>query len=242
MDREMNPSPLSRKKESNNERCGVKTCIIIPAYNVEDTLTQVIKDARKYVKEIIVVDDGSEDSTLLKAKKTGVKVLEHKKNKGKGKALRTGIEYVLKEGFGQIIFIDADGQHDANEIPKFLEAAQDSQVDIIVGSRMSDVKNMPGERLTANRLGSFLTSLLARQEVDDSQSGYRLVKSPVLRAITLTSARYDIESEMLIKAGRRGFKIKSIPIKTIYSTEISHFHKFWDTLRFIKMIFKGIWW
>ena len=101
---------------------------------------------------------------------------------------------------------------------------------------------MPRERLVVNRIGSFLTSLLARQRIPDSQSGYRLVKNKVLKEITLTSRRYDIESEMLIKAGKRGFGIKSILIKTIYRQEISHFHKFWDTLRFIKLILKGVWW
>ena len=138
--------------------------------------------------------------------------------------------------------MDGDGQHDPNEIPRFLKAAQDPRADIIVGSRMENVKDMPRDRLTVNRIGSFLTSLLARQRIPDSQSGYRLVKSKVLKKITLTSQRYDVESEMLIKAGRRGFGIKSIPIKTIYRQEISHFRKFWDTLRFIKLVLKGVWW
>jgi glycosyltransferase involved in cell wall biosynthesis len=220
----------------------MRTCVIIPAYNIEKTLSRVIKGAQKYVEKVIVVDDGSTDATFIRAREAGVTVLKHEKNLGKGNALRTGLEHVLKGGFDQIILMDGDGQHDPNEIPRFLKAAQDSQADIIVGSRMESVKDMPRDRLAVNRIGSFLTSLLARQRIPDSQSGYRLVKSGVLKKITLTSRRYDVESEMLIKAGKRGFGIKSIPIKTIYRQEISHFRKFWDTLRFIKLILKGVWW
>ncbi len=220
----------------------MKTCVIIPAYNIEKTLPRVIKGAQKYVDKVIVVDDGSDDATFKRAKEAGAEVLRHEKNLGKGKALCTGLERVLKKGFEQIILMDGDGQHDPNEIPKFLFAAQDPKVDMVIGSRMENIKDMPRERLVVNRIGSFLTSLLARQRIPDSQSGYRLVKNKVLKEITLTSRRYDIESEMLIKAGKRGFGIKSIPIKTIYRQEISHFHKFWDTLRFIKLILKGVWW
>ena len=220
----------------------MKTCVIIPAYNVEKTLPRVIKGAQKYIKKVIVIDDGSTDATFTKAKEAGAEVLKHEKNEGKGRALRTGLEHALKKGFEQIILMDGDGQHDPNEIPRFLKAAQDPQADIIVGSRMESVRDMPRDRLTVNRIGSFLTSLLARQRIPDSQSGYRLVKSRALKEITLTSRRYDVESEMLIKAGKRGFGIKSVPIKTIYRQEISHFHKFSDTLRFIKLILKGVWW
>ena len=220
----------------------MRTCVIIPAYNVEKTLPRVIKNAQKYVEKVIVIDDGSTDATFIKAKESGAEVLRHSKNEGKGKALCTGLEHTLKKGFEQIILMDGDGQHDPNEIPRFLKAAEEPRADIIVGSRMENVKDMPRDRLTVNRIGSFLTSLLARQRIPDSQSGYRLVKSKVLKRITLTSQRYDVESEMLIKAGKRGFGIKSIPIKTIYRQEISHFRKFWDTLRFIKLILKGIWW
>lgn len=220
----------------------MRTCVIIPAYNVEKTLPRVIKGAQKYVEKVIVVDDGSTDATFTKAKEAGAEVLKHEKNEGKGGALRTGLESALEKGFEQIILMDGDGQHDPNEIPKFLKAAEEPRADIIVGSRMENVKDMPRDRLTVNRIGSCLTSLLARQRIPDSQSGYRLVKSKILKKITLTSQRYDVESEMLIKAGKRGFGIKSIPIKTIYRQEISHFRKFWDTLRFIKLILKGIWW
>lgn len=220
----------------------MKTCVVIPAYNIEKTLQRVIKGVQRYVGTVIVIDDGSNDATFKRAQEAGAEVLRHGRNEGKGRALRTGLEHALKKGFDQIILMDGDGQHDSNEIPRFLKAAQDPQADIIVGSRMENVKDMPRERLVVNRIGSFLTSLLARQRIPDSQSGYRLVKSGVLRKITFTSRRYDLESEMLIKAGKRGFKIKSIPVKTIYRQEISHFHKFWDTLRFIKLILKGIWW
>ena len=238
----MNPAPLSRRKELNSKRCGVKACVIIPAYNVEKTLPGVIKGAQKYVEKTIVVDDGSTDATFTKAKEAGAEVLKHEKNEGKGRALRTGLESALEKGFEQKILMDGDGQHDPNGIPRFLKAAQDPQADIIVGSRMESVRDMPRDRLAVNRIGSFLTSLLARQRISDSQSGYRLVKSRVLKEITLTSQRYDVESEMLIRAGKRGFGIKSIPIKTIYRQEISHFRKFSDTLRFIKLVLKGVWW
>ena len=130
VERRMNPAPLSRKKKLNSKRCGVKTCVIIPAYNIEKTLSRVIKGAQKYVDKVIVVDDGSDDATFKRAKEAGAEVLRHEKNLGKGKALCTGLEYALKKGFEQIILMDGDGQHDPNEIPRFLKAAQYPQVRI----------------------------------------------------------------------------------------------------------------
>lgn len=201
----------------------------------------MIKDIKKVVKDVMVVDDGSTDSTSQRAMDAGAIVIKHVSNQGKGAALRTGFSYIERKGFSALITMDADRQHDYRELPKFIEEFKKNSADIVVGNRMSDTKNMPFVRLYTNRITSFFTSLFLYCRISDTQSGYRLIRTEVLRNINLLTSNFETESEVLIKAGRKGFRIKEIPIKTVYLPNArSKIRPLKDTLKFIRLILSSI--
>lgn len=220
----------------------MKICILIPGYNEEKTIGQVVSKARKVISDVIVIDDGSTDNTYQIAKNAGAIVIRHEVNKGKGAALKTGFKYALEHYYQAVITMDSDGQHDVDDIPNFLNTLREKKADIVIGSRMENLSTMPAIRKFTNKLTSYVSSLLMHQKVDDSQSGFRLINSDVLRSITLETDRYDTESEILIKASRAGFRIKSVPIKTIYGQEKSKINPLIDTYRFIRLVFRSLHW
>lgn len=218
----------------------MKTCILIPSYNEEKSIGQLIKQIKGKNFDILVVDDGSNDITSQIADKEGAIVLENKINLGKGASLRKGFDYFLKTDYDAIITMDGDGQHNPDDINKFIDKSNNSNAGIIIGNRMSRPKNMPFVRWLTNRLMSLLISKFCKQHIPDTQCGFRLIKKEVLNKIKLRSHNFEIESELLIEASRLGFKIDSIPITTIYQNHKSRINPFLDTLRFIKFIFKKI--
>jgi glycosyltransferase involved in cell wall biosynthesis len=224
----------------------MNVCLLIPAYNEARTIGQVVSKARKIIGSIVVVDDGSQDATAQIAQDSGAFVLKHQVNSGKGAALRTGFQYALDHGYDAVITMDSDGQHDVDDIPKFLEAFEEKlrslSLGIIIGSRMQDISTMPAVRKFTNKLTSFVGSLLAHQELKDSQSGFRLISSDVLRVVELETSGYEMESELLIKASRSGFRITSVPIKTIYGQEVSKINPMVDTCRFFRLLFRSFRW
>lgn len=211
---------------------------LIPCYNGAGTVGSVVKGVLTQLHWVIVVDDGSTDETYNVAKAAGAVVLRHKKNQGKGAALKTGFEYIKQnENCDAIIVMDADGQHDWNEIPKFIETAQKKNAGIILGNRMKAAAiNMPRLRWWTNRVTSFVISRITKQKIPDSQCGYRLIKTEVIKNIVLTTARFDTESEILIGAALQGYSICSVPIRSIYKDERSYIHPVRDTIKFIKLV------
>lgn len=220
----------------------MKICLLIPAYNEARTIGQVVSEARKVIEYVVVVDDGSRDNTAQLAEDSGAVVIKHPVNRGKGAALRTGFQHVLDHGYDALITMDSDGQHDVNDIPGFLEAFSKTGSGIIIGSRMQDISTMPAIRKFTNKFTSFVGSLLAHQKIKDSQSGFRLISSDVLRAVELETTGYEMESEILIKASRAGFRITSVPIKTIYGQEVSKINPVVDTCRFFRLLFRSLRW
>jgi glycosyltransferase involved in cell wall biosynthesis len=212
---------------------------LIPAYNEAERIGDVVRLARQHVDEVVVIDDGSVDGTIAVAERAGATVLRHQENRGKGAAIATALDYFGRSGAEMAIFLDADGQHDPTEIGKFVEATEMGRVDLVVGTRMSDVRNMPLVRLWTNRFTSWVTSKLSGQSVPDSQCGYRLLRRAVLKDLKLSTHRFETETEMLIQAGRAGHKIGSVPIRTIYVPErASRIHPWRDTVRFFKLVGK----
>ena len=167
--------------------------------------------------------------------------MKHKRNKGKGEALKTGFRYALEKNYHALITMDADLQHDPESIPDFIRMA-DSTPGIIIGTRKRNLEIMPFARWLTNNLTSAIVSVLSGQSTRDSQSGYRLIWTHVLKDLKLESKKYDLESEMLIKAKRRGFKIDQVPIKTIYGEGKSFINPLVDTGRFIKLMWRSLWW
>lgn len=215
----------------------MKCLVIIPAYNEERNIASVVKGVLKSASYVLVVDDGSSDSTpeILK----GLKVRHiSRKHMGKGAALRAGFDYAVQNGFDWVITMDGDGQHDTNELPKFLSALKRNGTDMVIGSRMSNTSSMPFVRLATNRFMSSLISKLSRCDIPDTQCGYRAIRCSVFRKVDLTTSHYDTESELLMKAARSGFRISSVPIATIYNGSKSSINKITDTARFIKLIWR----
>lgn len=224
----------------------MKTLVIVPSKNVEETVGGVVGAvlALGLGLDVLVVDDGSTDETGRAARKAGAMVVRHDENRGKGAALRTGFEYAMAEGYEAVITMDGDGQHDPGAIPEFIETIERCGADIVVGSRMQAVGDMPRIRVWTNRTTSRVVSFLAGQSIPDSQSGFRIIRTKLLRAISknLVTTRYDTESELLIRAGRRGFRIAAMAIRSIYTGSVSHINPVVDTARFLRLVGRSIFW
>lgn len=190
---------------------------VIPVFNEELTVGNVIERLAAVMQklgfkhEIIVVDDGSTDKSLEISKNYGVKVFSLKKHMGKG--------YVLRAGFAKakgdiVTTIDSDGSHRPEELPQLLTPILQGKADLVIGSRYLSQKPVAAKKLNATgvRLFNFLIKILTRVEVSDSQSGYRVMKAAVLRDMRLKSGGYEIESEMLVKTARHGFRVIEVPI------------------------------
>lgn len=215
----------------------MKYLIVIPAYNEEKHIPTLLKDLSAITKDVIVIDDGSEDATYRIAKEMGIPVI-HQYHQGKGSALKTGFRYAVENRYAWIITMDGDGQHDPQDIHKFVEAMAKTDSDIIIGSRMADIGTMPLVRRLTNKFLSSFISRLTGNRIPDTQCGFKAISSRVLKNIALETSHYDTESELIIKAGRAKYKISSIPVRTIYNNSQSHINKFIDTIRFIKLVWK----
>lgn len=211
---------------------------VIPAYNEGKRLGTLLKNLSKIVplKNVLVVDDGSTDNTAAIAKKAGSRVLKQKINGGKGLALKAGFDFAIANGYDAVITMDADGQHDPREIPKFLFYYEKYNTDFIIGTRKHKTSEMPPLRLLVNKVTSFIASLLSGIRIHDSQSGYRFISKNIIEKIDLKTNRFQMETEIIVKTARAGFLIGEIPIKTIYLSRFkSHINPFIDTIRFIKL-------
>jgi len=226
-----------------------KIAILIPAYNEEKYLGQVIKNCAPYSLDMIVVDDGSLDKTaeivknLQKVHKNHLIFLKHQQNKGKGAALDTGFKYATKKDYQGVITLDADDQHDAKEIKKFLQMIVKEKPDLIIGSRFQNTQGMPFLRLATNYVTSWIISKLAGQKVEDVQSGFRYISKKVIKNIELKTKNFETEPELILKACWLNYQVKNLPISTIYYDGfVSEVNKFNDTLKFFKLVFKSLFW
>lgn len=214
----------------------MRTCVIIPVYNEAKNIRSLINRIKKLALEVIIIDDGSSDDTVNAAESSSVKVLRSQCNSGKGAALIKGYNFALAQGFDAVISMDGDGQHSCNDIAKFIQKAETCTAALIIGNRMTMTKKMPWLRIVTNCFMSWLLSLIIRQKIPDTQCGFRLIKKEALLKMDLSTSKYETESEILIKAGRLGFKIESVPVETIYGSQKSKINPFVDTLRFLRLL------
>jgi len=219
----------------------VKICAVLPIYNESKTIAKLIKQIKLQGLEVLVVDDGSSDNSFAIARESGAVVLENPMNMGKGVSLVRGFEYSLANNFDAVITLDGDGQHNPEDIPHFVRAAESSDSGIFIGNRMFKTNNMPVLRFLTNRFMSWLISIICKQRIPDTQCGFRLIKKEVLQKVSFRTKNFEAESEILIKAARLGFKIESVPINTIYMGEKSRINPFLDTFRFMKFFLGEIW-
>jgi glycosyltransferase involved in cell wall biosynthesis len=217
----------------------MRTCVIIPTYNEAREIGRLVKEVKLQNLDVLVVDDGSTDETPQIAETYGATVLRNEVNQGKGASLVKGFNYAIGLGYDAVVTMDGDGQHLPEDIPYFIRLAQYSDSALIIGNRMQKTKNMPLVRFLTNRFMSLLISRLAKQTIPDTQCGFRLIKKQVLDTVNLVTDRYEIESEIILKSSQHGFKIESVPIKTVYLEEKSRINPLMDTLRFFKFIIKG---
>lgn len=214
----------------------MKIACLIPAFREADRIGPVIERARRVVPTVVVVDDGSPDATADVARAAGATVIRHEVNRGKGAALRTGFEYARNAGFDAVITLDADGQHDPGDIPALLDAHGRTGAALVVGSRMSDLHQMPLIRKWTNWFMSWLLSRRMGQWVPDTQCGFRLFAREAFPDDEVASTGFAAESEVLLRLAARGVRIVSAPVRTIYGGEKSKIHPVRDTLRFFRML------
>ena len=221
-----------------------RICILIPAYNAQGTLGQVLMKIQRLGIETIVVDDGSEDETKMVAMAKGASVLEHPFNLGKGSALRTGFRYAIQKGYEVIITLDADGQHDPSVISSLLQVFGRVKPDILIASRAGEFGRMTFLRRFWNRLGAKAVARVCHSDITDSQSGFRLIRTEVLKEVDLVTLGFETELELLIKACKKGFSVLSVPTmnQRIDGTESSHFRPVVDTWRVCKLFLRSLFW
>ena len=219
-------------KDNNNP----KVLALIPAYNEADQVGNVVVGAKAHLP-VLVVDDGSADDTVGRAEAAGAEVLRQSPNQGKGVALRKGFRWALDQGYPAVLTLDADGQHDPHEIPKFLEAYQEGHADLIIGER--DFSQIPPVRRLANTLGRLSFSWALGQRIPDNQSGYRLLSRRLIEAVLDSEeGGFEYEVEMIATCIRRGYVLDWVPIRTIYSHESSHINPLHHVRNFLRMVWK----
>jgi len=218
----------------------MKICAIIPAFNEAEAIADVIRGIKRFGVDAIVIDDGSTDETSLIAEKEKAHVIHHPQRSGKGLSLKRGFDYALKQGYDLVFTIDADGQHDPADIPGFLGKIKAPGCSAVIGNRMNSPKDMPFIRVITNKFMSSVISAICRQHIADTQCGYRLFTSDAIAGIDIRSHKFEIESEILIKLAKAGFRIDSIPVKSIYAGETSKIRPVRDTFRFVRFILNMI--
>lgn len=214
----------------------VSILALIPAYNEQSHIGVVVSAAGAYLP-VLVVDDGSTDATAQQAEASSAKVLRQTPNQGKGMALRTGFRYALEEGYQAVVTLDADGQHDADEIPKFLGRYHEHPADLIIGAR--DFSRMPAVRRFANTFGRWTFSWALGQPNHDNQSGYRLISRRLMEAMLLSREHgFEFEVEMIVVCLLNGYRLDWVPIRTIYAGERSHINPVRHTLHYFRMVWQ----
>jgi glycosyltransferase involved in cell wall biosynthesis len=213
-------------------------CAVIPFFNEKETLKFVLDETLKYVQFIFTVNDGSDDDTYVNLdNESKIKIINLDRNYGKGKALSVGFSEAVSEGFENIITLDADLQHEPKYIPKLIEGLQ--SFDIVIGNRLKNLKGMPFHRRLSNTLTSFFLTVKTGQNILDSQCGYRAYKAEVLRKVKTDFSGFEAESEILVKAAKKGFKIGFVDIPTIYGNEKSKMRPLQAIVGFLRVLFSN---
>ena len=222
-----------------------RVAIIIPAYNESAVIRQVLADLLKvfsksgYDYQIVVVDDGSKDDTAQIAKSNGAHLINHIINVGTGGATATGLSYAQQGGFEIAATLDADGQHSADDVLKGIKLIHERKHDLLIGSRLIDSEGMSKVKRLGNKGLSFITFILFRVNVTDSQSGLRVFSRRALEELRWKTSGYEFCSEMLWRAKQRKMKISEYSIKAIYTDySKSKGQNNWNAFNIIKTLLR----
>ncbi|HEY3124729.1 MAG TPA: glycosyltransferase family 2 protein [Thermoanaerobaculia bacterium] len=200
---------------------------LVPAYQAAETVEPVVRGILLHVPRVLVVDDGSTDATAIRAAQARAQVLSLPENSGKGSAIRAGLARLLASDATHVAFVDSDGQHDPRDLPTLLQAAKEGD-DFVIGSRMAQPEETPTVRYRTNEIGSRILSRMTGHEVEDGQSGYRVISADLLRRLKLSARGYLIETEILLKAAPFVSRFRHVPVRAIYGGP-SHYRPFVDT-------------
>lgn len=222
-----------------------RVCVIIPAYNEEKVIEDVIKKAKKEFSkskfdiDVVLINDGSKDNTKLQAEKAGVFVIDHILNSGAGSATATGLSYANRQNYDIAVTMDADGQHSPKDVLSGIDFLEKNNIDLAIGSRLIDSRGMSKVKILGNKGLSFITFLLFGVNVTDSQSGLRVYSKNALEKLRWKTAGYEFCSEMIWRAKQSGLKIDEYPIQAIY-TDYSRAkgQNNWNAVNIIKRLFK----
>lgn len=200
----------------------MKTVIVVPAFNEASVIRKVLKSLPKKIKgvsslEVLVVDDGSTDETMIEALRSSVFVIRHVLNRGVGAATRSGLEFARRRRADAVVTFDADGQHKSDDIEKVIGPVLAGKADVVIGSRLKKVQKIPIDRFILNWLANFTTLVLFGVFSTDSQSGFRALSKKAVENIDFKGDRMDFSSELLMEAKKNRLRIKEVPIKAIYT-------------------------
>lgn len=226
-------------KSHTNEPCS-DVAVIIPAYNEEKSIRDVVTKTLQYSRHVIVVNDGSTDDTPGQLAGLPITLINNVTNKGKGACLLQGFQHAQSLNLMATISIDGDTQHNPNDIPKFINAMHKYPNHIIIGARLHNHENAPKSRYYANKIADFFISWAAGKPIVDSQSGYRLYPMALLNNCLrhLNYGKFTFESAILINSTRDGYWATSVAIESHYPTNLraSHYKPFLDTIKIIVMV------
>jgi glycosyltransferase involved in cell wall biosynthesis len=210
--------------------------VVIPAYQAAATIAAVVTRTRRAVPEaaVYVVDDGSSDATGDLAHAAGATVLVHPQNAGKGRALGTGIARALAGGAEILVTVDADGQHPPEDIPRLAAPVRGGEADVVLGARARSGAMPLGRRLT-NWLSAALASRIGGVRVPDAQTGFRALSRRAAETVQPGESRYDFETAFLLDALAGGWRVRSVPVPTVYAGQASHFRAWGDTWRLARV-------
>lgn len=217
-------------------------CAVIPAFNAAKTIAEVVRRTKAEGLAVVVVDDGSADETAAVAAEHGALVISHLRNQGKGCALRTGFMHALREHFEGIVTLDSDGQHDPADIPQLIAEGERQHASLVLGNRMANGARMPTARRWTNAAMSRLVSTRIRQPIPDSQCGFRFIHKELLDTLPLRAKRFEGETELVIWAAVRRWKIVSVPVRSTSQPHASHIRPVQDGLRFLAVLIQSLVW
>ncbi|MDR1666945.1 MAG: glycosyltransferase family 2 protein [Bacteroidales bacterium] len=212
----------------------MKICAVIPTFNNDRTLSEVINGVLKHIAAVIVVNDGSTDRTadILEEYGERIRVISCPANRGKGYALRQAFRYALCKGFTHAIAIDSDGQHFADDIPNFLATAIRRPDALIIGNRNLSQENMPRKNTFANRFSNFWFTVQTARRLADTQTGFRLYPLEKIGKMHLFTRRYETELEILVRSAWNGIPFVPIAVGVHYAPDrVTHFRPFADFAR-----------
>lgn len=214
----------------------LRIAALVPAYQAAAHLGEVLLGIRALADppHVLVVDDGSRDATAEVARQFGAEVVSFAANRGKGHALIAGFQHLA--GYDGVITLDADGQHPPECIPVF-RAAAEAGADLVLGTR-ERTAGMPPHRRFANAFSSGWCSAIAGQRISDSQCGYRLYSRALLEGTPVRASRYEVETEIAVRAARLGFRLAEVPVPTVYGDETSHLSLTRDVPRIVGMMMR----